>query len=268
MSDFWTNDKIELLNRQYLQGCTPDECEIFLQQCKRTGLDPFARQIYAMRRWNKKARREEMFILVGIDGFRLIALKSEKYAGQVGPFWATPDGEWRDVWLSKTPPSAAKVGIMRHDFKEVCWGVATWHSYVQLNKEKKPFGNWVSMPDVMMAKVAEALGLRKAFPQDLSGLYTSEEMGQANNPTETVEISEQDKDNAAWVIKAFAETGVTQQMLEEHLKNTVGASMAKQAPHIRSLLEETRKGVPWEVLMGGQAPANQTQTSHLNAQFQ
>lgn len=177
----FTQKQIETMRRTICEGLTDAEIDLFVEACKRSGLDPFARQIYAVKRGDsRRGGKSAMTIQTGIDGFRSIAERTSQYAGQIGPHWCGDDGVWRDVWLDAKPPRAAKVEVVRKDFAAPLVGVALWAEYAQ------QYGLWSKFPSVMIAKCAESIALRRAFPQELSGLYTSEEMSQADEAPTTM----------------------------------------------------------------------------------
>jgi phage recombination protein Bet len=156
-------EKVQLIRRTIARGASEDELALFVEQCRRTGLDPFARQIYSVRRkqWSSLSRsfEEAQVIQVSIDGFRLIADRTHKYAGQVGPWWCGPDGEWKEVWLMDETPSAAKVGVLRNDFNQPLFAIALYKSYVQTNSQGDPISRWKTDPAAMVAGVQETTGI-------------------------------------------------------------------------------------------------------------
>ena len=159
-----------LLRRTITQNLSEDEHALFVLAAERSGLDPFARQIYFMRDGGK------FTIQATIDGLRISAERTGKYSGQLGPEWCGTDGVWRDIWTEKAPPVAARVGILRTDFAEPVWGKALYSEFRPSNDDF-----WLKMPASQLAKCAEALGFRKAFPREFSGIYTPDEMAQATS---------------------------------------------------------------------------------------
>ncbi|QPZ39728.1 phage recombination protein Bet [Paramicrobacterium chengjingii] len=152
--------------------------EQFLSIARRSGLDPLARQIYCIGRLSQG--RVEWSIQTGIDGFRLVAERSKKYDGQDGAEWLTSKGEWEDAFVPSIHgpnPLAARVKVYRKDWPRPSVGVAEWGAYAQTKRSGDLTSMWAKQGAGQLAKCAEALAIRKAFPQDLSGLYTADEMG-------------------------------------------------------------------------------------------
>ena len=181
INEEWTRERIQLVKDTYCKGATDNEFQLFIGTCQKLNLSPEARQVFAVKRWDSSAKKEVMSIQVSIDGFRLAAERTGKYAGQDGPFWCGEDGVWQDVWLDEKPPVAAKVGVFRKDWGKPIYAVARFKTYAQTKKDGSLTMMWAKMDDLMIAKCAETLALRKAFPNDLSGIYSPDEMGQSTN---------------------------------------------------------------------------------------
>lgn len=177
-------DQVELIKRTIAKGASDDELKLFMAQCERTGLDPFDRQIYFIKRkqWNARTSSYEEIgqTQTSIDGFRVVAERTGEMDGQEVA-WCDEAGVWTDIWLKKEPPFAARVLVYRKGCAKPFPGIARYDEYVQTNRDGKPNTMWAKMAANQLAKCAEALGLRKAFPKQLSGLYTRDEMAQADN---------------------------------------------------------------------------------------
>jgi phage recombination protein Bet len=166
-------EKLKLLKDTYCRGATDPEFMLFVHACERTQLDPFMRQIHAVKRWDNTLKRESMTIQTGIDGYRLIAERTGCYSPGREPSY-TYDAN------GNLESATAYVKKMTKDgtWHEVA-ATAFFEEYCQRNKENRPIAMWQKMARNQLAKCAEALCLRKAFPAELSGIYTREEMEQA-----------------------------------------------------------------------------------------
>jgi phage recombination protein Bet len=193
--DYWTDKQIAALRHLGAEEASDGDLAVFFHQATRTGLDPFARQIYLIGRNDKKRVQVngewvdqwsvKYTIQTGIDGFRLIARRAadrtHETLGYEDTLWCGEDGRWRETWFYSELPMAAKVTVLRNGNRFPA--IAHFREYAQTTgqgERKRLTSMWERMPAGQIAKCAEALALRKAFPQDLSGIYIDEEMHQAD----------------------------------------------------------------------------------------
>ncbi|HLF77583.1 MAG TPA: phage recombination protein Bet, partial [Dehalococcoidia bacterium] len=170
----FNDDQMAVIKNTIAKGASDAELMLFVTTCKRTGLDPFMRQIYAVKRYDSQTKGMVMAIQVGIDGQRLIAERTGKYDGQDPVEWLDDNGVWSEVWTGAGEwPVAARCSVYRKDWTagRKATAVCRWDSYAQtFGPEHKLMPTWASMPDVMLGKCAESLALRRAFPAEMSAI--------------------------------------------------------------------------------------------------
>ena len=153
------------LKQTVAAGLTDAEFSLFVQFCQGTGLNPFKKEIWAIKAGGR------LQLMTGIQGFRAIANANPHYDGiQIGLIGK--DGDLLHASYPKDDYVGAWAKCHRKDRAFPAEGIAMLRDY------DKAFGNWKSMKRVMIMKCAESVALRQAFPQQLNGLYTPDEMPQ------------------------------------------------------------------------------------------
>lgn len=175
----WTAEqRAVLLSLGVDDDCRNAELAAYLHLCQRRGLDPFLKQVYLIGRYDKYERRKVYRPQTGIDGFRVIARRAADRSGTDYEYedtiWFAEDGSKHEVWLWDKPPAAAKVVVIRNGKRFS--GVARFAAFVDTGTDGQPKNQWKTNGDGQIAKCAEAQALRKAFPEDLGGIYSDVEM--------------------------------------------------------------------------------------------
>jgi len=252
----WTPQQLAVVRQLGMEDASPEDLQVFLHVCQRTRLDPFARQIYGITRqqWNPRTKRKEpkLTIQTGIDGFRLVAQrpdiatgKPSGYQGRVGPHWCGEDGVWREVWTDAKPPVAARVGVWKEGFREPLFATAHYAEYVQTKGgDNGPVPNemWARMPANQLAKCAEAAAIRAAWPQDLSGIYSPEEMGRVDRADAAVLTSDAVESAGPPLSPEEIEIGDLVQACEQVLQDGTLEQMRAVVPELQKLYKLAAKG--------------------------
>ena len=202
--------QIALIRRTVAKDCNNDEFDLFVHTAHHLGLDPLRKQVYAFVYSKDDPKRRKMTIVTGIDGFRTIADRTSNYrpdedeptyeidpelkgpSNPIGLVKATvrvykfSHGDWHKVTASAHWDEYAP---MKEECPEGFDWVETGETWNDSGKPKKKkvargeviqvldtSGNWGKMPRLMLAKVAEALALRKAWPDSFANVYAQEEV--------------------------------------------------------------------------------------------
>jgi phage recombination protein Bet len=170
----------KMIRDTFANGASDSEFAVLMEVARARNLNPLMRQIYFVKRWDSQKRCEVWSTQISIDGLRAVAERTGLYDGQSDPEYEYAQGS------DASRPTKCTVRVYRKDWSSgrSASGVAFFEEYKQTKKDGTLTQFWASKPHIMIAKCAEALAIRKAFPEDTAGLYVPEEMGEAAAHTE------------------------------------------------------------------------------------
>lgn len=241
-----SREQIELIKATVAVGATDDELRLFLYTAERRGLDPLAQQIHFIKRRRQVNGQWESVgsIQVGIDGFRAIAERTGKLAG-IKRGGVYEDGKLVAAWAK----------VWRHDWQEPAEETVRYEEYIQ-TKDGKAIGLWATKPETMLKKCAEAAALRMAFPQNLSGLYTPDEMGQADTEqTPRLQAPARAQPPASNALPIASDMKTLGHVLNAAVKHFgLKQPQVYALPHVKGMLDNRNFSGAWAAIVFSQTP--------------
>jgi phage recombination protein Bet len=268
----FSRDQVDVIKSQICKGASDTELQLFMATSQRLRLDPFARQIYAIKRWSKDG--PTMQTMISIEGQRAVAHRTGQYNGEADPLYCGEDEQWKTIWNVKKDgfPLAVKFKVYRKGVEHPIHGLALWSEYAQKKKDGNLTAMWKDRPIGMLTKCAEALALRKAFPEDLSGVYVDAEMDKAladeQNRGEYIDVQAEGEVEAALLARMDEDPEIVE--LFDKLKAPKGKRLVTLKTYesdddlktaLRSAIEKTEKAAAEKAATAEAAKAEAAKTA-------
>lgn len=188
-----SSDEWSALQNSVFPGAKPESIVMVVNYCRARQLDPLKKPVHIVPMYIKDARTGQGamrdVVMPGIYEHRITAFKTGQMAGQDEPIF----GEYIEYKGIRVPDSC-KVTVYRMIDGSRC-GFSHTEYFVEAVSTKKdgsPNSMWTKRPRGQLAKCAEAGALRKAFPDELGGVMTAEEV----TDSQAVEVKTDQKTKA------------------------------------------------------------------------
>lgn len=187
----YSQEELDAIRSEYARGSTDAQFTNFMRECQTRKMLPGKHLIFQLRKvsvrdedtgaWIKEQKSTHV---TSIDFFRLTAQRTGEYRGQGVPEYIYLDKDGAPTIFSTVPipnknPWAARVSVYREKFEKPIVATARFDAYAPTYRK----GTEVLLPEIwikrgseQLSKCAEALALRQCFPEELFGLYISEEI--------------------------------------------------------------------------------------------
>lgn len=171
-----------------IQNVTPQEVTMFMKLCEHQGLNPWLREAYLVKYGNQPAT-----IVTGKTALEKRAARCDRFRGfEAGIIVLRTDGVIENRTGTFYLPEERLVGgwarVYVDGYAKPVEAAVSMQEYIGKKRDGTVNGQWSAKPATMIRKVAKVQALREAFPEDMAGMYSAEEVGAYDLPEAPVDM--------------------------------------------------------------------------------